>query len=120
MTNKKKVFIILLGLVILLPTSALAAIDFAAGETPFAPENFNVIAIVNYIINGILNLIWAVFIGFAVVMFVWAGFLFVNAHGDPTEVATARKALLWGVIGVVVGVLAFTIPFFIQGTFSIR
>lgn len=70
----------------------------------------------NIIINGILNLIWPIFIGFAVIMFIVAGFFFIKAQGEPDELKTARDFLIWGVVGVAVAVMAFTIPYFIQGT----
>ena len=60
-------------------------------------------------INRLLNLVvWPVFIGAVVVMGVWAGFLFVTAQGDASKLATARKAVLWTIIGVVVGIAAFS------------
>lgn len=67
---------------------------------------------------GIINLavafIWPLFIGFAVIMFIIAGFKFLSAQGEPEGVKDAQKSVMWGVVGVVVGVLAFSIPFLIQ------
>lgn len=119
MTGEKIILSLLLCLAVLLPFSVLA-IDFAAGNAPFAPQGnqFRVWDIVNNILNNTLNLIWVVFIGFAVIMFIWAGFEFLSAQGEPAGIEKARKALLWGIIGVAVGVLAFTIPFFIQRTLT--
>ena len=68
----------------------------------------------NTIINAILKLIWPMFIGFAVIMFIIAGFLFLKSQGEPSEVKTARDCLIWGIVGVAIGVLAFSLPYFIQ------
>ncbi len=72
----------------------------------------------NTIINGILNLIWPLFIGFAVIMFIVAGFFYLKAQGEPNEVKEANKFIIWGAVGVLVAVLAFTIPYFIQNTIT--
>ncbi len=61
------------------------------------------------IINRLLNIVvWPIFVAVVFLMFIWAGILFVTAHGDPTKVSTAKKTVIWAVIGVVVGVLAFS------------
>ena len=53
--------------------------------------------------------IWWIFAFVAIIMFIIAGFLFLTAGGDPDRVAKARNAFLWGVIGVVVAILAYSI-----------
>lgn len=57
----------------------------------------------------IVNKIWIVFTIIAIVMFVIAGILFMTAQGQPEKIATARNAFLWGVVGIAVGILAYTI-----------
>ncbi len=66
------------------------------------------------IMNNILNLIWPLFVGFSVLMFLIAGFNLLAANGDEGKIKTARMAIVWGIVGVVVGILAFSIPFVIQ------
>ncbi|MBU4204628.1 hypothetical protein KKE19_00100 [Patescibacteria group bacterium] len=66
------------------------------------------------IINSIKNATWKVFGIIAIVMFVVAGVLFLTAGGDPEKVGTARKAFIWGVAGVIVGILAFSIITFVE------
>ena len=34
-----------------------------------------------------------------VLAIIWCGFLFVKARGNPAELATAKKAFLWTIIG---------------------
>lgn len=65
----------------------------------------------------IANAVWIVFTIIAVVMFVIAGVLFMTAQGDPDKVQKARSAFLWGVAGVVVGIIAFTIITVVKSVF---
>lgn len=45
----------------------------------------------------------------AVICFLVAGVLFLTAAGDPGKLTIARAAFIWGIVGVVVGILAFSI-----------
>lgn len=65
------------------------------------------------VINRVLSFIWPLFIGFAVIMFIVAGLLFLSAQGDPGKVRDARNAVVWGVVGVVVGIISFSLPYLI-------
>ena len=106
--NKK--LIIALSTVALL-TMPFAAMAFDSGTTPNS-----VTLSVTQIINIILDFIWPIFAGFAVIMFLVAAFMFLTSAGDPAKVATARQAVLWGVVGVVVGLIAFSIPLIVRQT----
>ncbi len=103
MTNKK---IILLSAVVLfsLPFFVLATTAFPSA--PFG-STFNIATA----INNIIAFIWPMFGAFAVVMFIYAGFLFLNARGDMSKVKDARNALLWGMVGVAVALLAGWLPY---------
>ena len=61
-------------------------------------------------IDRIFLFIWPLFIAFAIIMFIVAGFIYLTAHGEPGRVKTAGQAVMWGAVGVGVGVLAFSIP----------
>ncbi len=80
---------------------------------PFVPGGAitNLTERLNNILFNIVGFIWPMFAAFAVVMFIYAGFLFLNAKGDSSGVKEGRNALLWGTIGVTVALLAFSIPF---------
>ena len=67
------------------------------------------ISSLDQLVKAIENAVWVVFGGIAVIMFVVAGILFLTAGGAPEKVATARSALIWGVAGVVVGIMAYSI-----------
>jgi hypothetical protein len=53
--------------------------------------------------------VWTIFGLIAVICFVVAGILFLTAGGVPEKVQAARSAFLWGVAGVIVGILAYSI-----------
>ncbi len=96
--------------VALAPVIALAAFDPGPPPAPLADIS------VTGLMNKILDFIWPLFIGFAVIMFIAAGFLFLTSMGDATKVAAARQSLLWAIVGVIVGILAFSIPLIIRNT----
>ncbi len=55
------------------------------------------------------KVMWWVFGAIAVIMFVVAGILFLTAQGQPEKVQAARSAFIWGIAGVVVGIIAYSI-----------
>jgi len=42
-------------------------------------------------------------------MGLYAGFLFITARGEPAQLQTAKKILLYAIIGIAVAILAFSI-----------
>ena len=50
-----------------------------------------------------------VFAAIAVIMFIWAGVTFLTANGAPEKIQQARTAAMWGVVGVIVMILAYSI-----------
>jgi hypothetical protein len=93
---------------------AIILADINPGPTP---NTLNLT--VTDIINLLLNFIWPIFIGFAVLMFLIAGFQFLLSQGDPSKIGQARQFILWGIIGVVVGLIAFSLPFIIRATLGL-
>jgi len=88
------------------------AVDFPdpfPGGTP--PDSFSLV--IRRVIDRIFGYIWLFFIAFAVIMFIRAGFMYLTAGGEPGKVKSASGSLLWGIIGVAVAMLAFTIPWII-------
>lgn len=54
-------------------------------------------------------LLWQIVGIVALVLFVIAGITFMTAAGDPEKIKTARNFVLYGVIGIIVAILAYTI-----------
>ena len=61
------------------------------------------------IVASIERALWIVFGAIAVICFVMAGILFLTAGGAPEKVQAARSAFIWGVAGVIVGIVAYSI-----------
>lgn len=59
--------------------------------------------------HSIINVIWIVFTVMATVCFVIAGIMFLTSMGDADKISKARSMAIWGVAGIVVGILAFSI-----------
>lgn len=54
----------------------------------------------------------------AVLMIMWAGFLYVTAGGNETQIKKAHEALTWAVIGAAILLGAWVISAAIQGTIN--
>jgi hypothetical protein len=54
----------------------------------------------------------------AVLMIMWAGFLYVTARGDTAKLKDARNALLWAVIGAAILLGAWVISQAIESTIN--
>lgn len=89
---------------LLLPVMAFA---LPAG----VPSIGNLTAIVTYIENAL----WIIFGLIAVIAFVMAGILFLTAGGQPEKIQSARSAFIWGIAGVVVGIVAYSVVAIISG-----
>jgi len=99
--NKKLVALSTLAALIM-PMMAVAAINLPALPA-FSSINLNTV------INNVFNIVWIFTAAAIVILFVVIGFMFLTAEGDPTKVALARRAVIWGAVGVVVILLSFSI-----------
>lgn len=61
------------------------------------------------VINNATNILIGVIGAFSVLMFVYAGFMYITARGDVDKVNKAHGAIRYAVYGLIIGVLAFTI-----------
>ena len=114
--NKKIIASMALIVLLAMPVLVMPGLALAVDPDPVPPGRISDTTSVWSIIDAIMTFIWPVFIGFAVIMLLVAGFLFLSANGDPTKVGVARMAILWCVVGVVAGIIAFSLPFIIQNT----
>lgn len=67
------------------------------------------------IMGSIITFVWQFFAGLAVIMFIVAGVQFLSSTGDPAKITQARNAFIWGVVGVVVAIVAFSIVTILLG-----
>jgi len=60
-----------------------------------------------------LGAVKIVFSAIAAICIIYSGILLLTASGDTGKLKTARAALLWGIVGIVVGFFAyFAVAFF--------
>lgn len=82
----------------------LSFLPIIVSAAPAAQNNF-----IEGIINRFLSIVvWPLFIGLVIVMLIWAAVLMLTAQGDENKLATARKAIIWAVIGIIVTIVAFS------------
>ena len=70
-----------------------------------------------HLVSNILNLVYFIAGIIAVIIIVIAGLSFVVSTGDAAKVKKARAAILDASIGLVVIMAAFTITYFVIGSF---
>lgn len=86
------------------PVAVLAQFDSSAGGGTGLPSG-SITSIVKSIMNWILGLVGVLgVIGFAI-----AGILYLTAAGDETRIETAKKAMTWAIVGVIVALLGLVI-----------
>jgi len=49
----------------------------------------------------------AIVLAIAIIMIIYAGFLWMTAAGDDDKLTNARKTLIYGLVGIAVAILAF-------------
>ncbi len=72
-------------------------------------NNNDLMKTINTIINVIIGIVGFV----AVVMIIVGGISFITSQGDSAKVTKARNTILYGVVGLVVALLAFAIVNFV-------
>ena len=77
-------------------------------------QNNTAPSVATNIINGILSLLTLV----SVIMIIFAGQRYMVAMGDPGKITQAKNMILYGVIGLVVALLAFAIVNFMLNGFA--
>ena len=105
---KKSLISLMLLTALALPVLAVAQGMLSGGAT------------LEQLITGLKSAAWMIFGAVAVIAFVIAGILFLTAAGNPEKIVQARNAFLWGVAGVVVGILAYSIITIVQTATNLR
>ena len=112
----KKVNIKLIALISFVALLSLPSFVFAGVPVSSGPDPATWF---KDILNNILGkIVWPIFFGLSVLMFIWAGILFVTAAGDPGKIATAKKAVVWAIIGIIVAIVGFSAESIISGALT--
>ncbi|MBU1255847.1 hypothetical protein KKE74_00965 [Patescibacteria group bacterium] len=80
---------------------------FAAAPTPIDSGIDRMSDLVD-LIRNIAGWFQAIVLIIAIIMIMYAGFLWMTAGGDDEKLGTARKTLIYGLVGIAVVVLAYT------------
>ena len=67
--------------------------------------------IIKDIINGVMSVVGVV----AVIMIILGGISYTTSQGDPGKVKKGKDTILYGIIGLVVALLAYAIVNFVLG-----
>lgn len=67
-------------------------------------------------IQKILSAVFAIIGVIAVVMIVLGGISYATSQGDPSKVKKGKDTILYGIIGLVISLLAFAIVNFVLGS----
>lgn len=67
--------------------------------------------------NILKDIAWPTLAGIVIVMFMYAGIMFATAEGEPEKIRKARAAVIWAVVGMILGILAYSIPTIINSVF---
>lgn len=81
---------------------------------PGMEENPDLGSIVNKVVNIFL---WAVGI-VAVIIMIFGGFQYITSSGDQAKVTKAKNTILYGIVGLVIAILAYAIVGFVTNQFS--
>jgi TRAP-type C4-dicarboxylate transport system permease small subunit len=87
----------------------LAATSNLPPVTPVGDEQNNLVEVVTNIINVVIGVLGIV----AVIVIIMGGVSYMTSSGDAAKVKKAKDTILYGVIGLVVCVLAFAIVNFV-------
>lgn len=99
---------------------SLPLLSFAAAELSNAPTIGQLpMGTLEQKIIALIDFAWKLLAALAVVMFVFAGLLFTTAAGNESKVSTAKKAALWGVIGIGVAIVGFSIVAIMRGALGL-
>lgn len=93
-----------------LATLILISLAFSVGELALAQDAGEIITYpevpVFETIRRVGDIIFTLLLVISVIFFLIAGIMFVSAAGSETQLTKARNMLLYGVIGIIIAVLA--------------
>lgn len=91
------------------PAYAVAGDQFIGDITPDDAASGDLTELIKNIINIVLGVVGII----AVVMMIMGGISFITSQGDAGKVTKARNTILYGVVGLIVALLAFAIVNFV-------
>ena len=87
----------------------MIAANIAACNIDSAHNNDDLISDTNKIINVVLGVLGVVAVG----VVIYGGFLFLTAQGDPGRIKKGKDSITWGIIGLIIALLSWSIINFV-------
>ena len=106
LTKTKKLIKGGIVLKLLLPSLALAQIPTDILDTPEKAVA---------ILDTVAGWLFAILMSLAVVMIIYAAYLYLTAAGNPERITSAKKTLIYAIVAIVVALVAGGIPKLIEG-----
>jgi hypothetical protein len=111
MTKTKKISMVMLGVLPLMLLFIFSPIRAAVSQEGWNPEALKVTRLPDRLVAPILLdfIGWAIIIIglLGVIIFIYAGFLYLTAQGETDKIETAKKVLIYAIVGIVVAVLGY-------------
>ncbi|MDO8530086.1 MAG: hypothetical protein Q7S10_01640 [bacterium] len=99
---KKVIFLLLIIGFLGVSSMAFAAITLPNPLCPGGAGSSGCVGDLPALIQNIVNYVSLVVGSLAILVFVWAGILFVSSGGNPGQITKARQALMYAVIGTAI------------------
>ena len=90
----------------------MGATNIAACNIDPAHNGDDLINDMNKIINVVIGVLGVV----AVAVVIYGGFLFLTAQGDPGKIKKGKDSITWGIIGLIIALLSWSIINFVLST----
>lgn len=97
----------------------LTILFFSTVLLAFPSVTFAIFPLKTIIDNVMTMILWPLFVGIAVIMTFWSGYLFLAARNDPSKILIARKVAVVTIIGVVIALAAKGIIEVIENIFGL-
>lgn len=106
--------VILGGLAVSLPTYADDVCNGNFSDALKEAAGCNTTATADSVLNGVLDVIFGIVGVIGVCVIIYGGFMFLTSAGEAQKAYKARHAIIYGVVGLIVAMLAFTIVQFVS------
>jgi|SRR3989344_582379 len=102
-------FIIAMCLIILLSPSE--SLSFNVGGIPNTASGLTIFSLIDVLFKEI---VWPIFVACDIIVFMFIGILFASSQGDSEKIAYARKIFIAALIGTLLALLSFSVPFIVR------
>ncbi|MDD2731572.1 MAG: pilin [Candidatus Pacebacteria bacterium] len=117
MPNKTLLFSLSLIILLINPLTAEGIDLLSPLENPTNPlECDNIFCVIDRLINFLIILAF----GIAPIIIITAGYCFITSMGDPEKIITAKKLILYTLIGLIIIICAKSLVFLFQESLDVK